>query len=113
MNAAPADGVYRRTCPLCEAMCGLRVSIEGGRVGKIRANPDDVWSRGYICPKGTTLGQLHHDPDRVRTPLVKENGAFREAGWKEAFERVAAGIQGVIEKYGIAAVAAYVEVTPA
>ncbi len=66
MTQLPADGVHVRTCPLCEAMCGLRVHVAAGRVTKIRANDDDVWSRGYLCPKGTTLGELHHD-DRLRT----------------------------------------------
>jgi anaerobic selenocysteine-containing dehydrogenase len=89
-------------------MCGLLVTVEGQRVAKIRPNPDDVWSKGYVCPKGTALGHLHHDPDRVRAPLVKEKGRFREVGWSEAFERVAEGIQGVIAKHGIAAVAPYV-----
>ena len=76
MAAVPPDGIHKRTCPLCEAMCGLLVHVEEGRVAKIRPNFDDVWSKGYICPKGTTLGHLHHDPDRVRTPLVKQDGRF-------------------------------------
>src|SRR5262245_51335612 len=38
--------------PLCEAMCGLRIEVEDGRVARFRPNHDDVWSRGYICPKG-------------------------------------------------------------
>jgi anaerobic selenocysteine-containing dehydrogenase len=40
-------------------MCGLRIQVEDGRVTRIRPNQEDVWSRGYICPKGTTLGELH------------------------------------------------------
>ena len=108
MAAVPPDGIHKRTCPLCEAMCGLLVHVEEGRVAKIRPNFDDVWSKGYICPKGTTLGHLHHDPDRVRTPLVKQDGRFREASWAEAFERVASGIQGVIREHGKAAVVPYV-----
>jgi anaerobic selenocysteine-containing dehydrogenase len=108
MSALPPNGIYKRTCPLCESMCGLLVHVEGGRVAKIRPNPDDVWSKGYICPKGTTLGDLHHDPDRVRTPLVKEAGEFREASWEEAFERAAEGIQSVIRRHGVAAVAPYI-----
>ena len=55
MSQAPDDGIYKRTCPLCETMCGLLVTVSDGQVEKIRPNPDDVWSKGYICPKGTTL----------------------------------------------------------
>ena len=61
-----ADGTYVKTCPLCEAMCGLRITVQDGRVEKIGANEDDVWSRGYICPKGTALGELLvNDADSV------------------------------------------------
>jgi len=105
----PADGVHVRTCPLCEAMCGLRVTTEAGHVTRIRPNDDDVWSKGFICPKGTALGELHHDPDRVRTPLIREpGGEFREASWEEALEATARGIQGVIARHGLGAVTAYI-----
>jgi len=89
-------------------MCGLRVRVENGRVTKIRANPEDVWSRGYLCPKGTTLGQVHHDPDRLRRPLVREADGFREVSWPQAFGRVEALLRPVIARHGLDAVTAYV-----
>ena len=46
------------------------------RVTRIRGDRDDVFSHGFICPKGSTLKQLHDDPDRVRTPLIKRDGVF-------------------------------------
>ena len=55
--------VYR-TCPLCEATCGLEITLEGDQVKHVRGDQQDVFSAGYICPKGTTLGALHDDPDR-------------------------------------------------
>src|SRR5437899_3213958 len=65
-----------RTCPLCEAMCGLEIEVEGDQVTRVRGDRDDVWSKGFICPKGASLGQLHHDPDRLRAPPVKPNGSL-------------------------------------
>ena len=59
------------TCPLCEAMCGLQVRVDGNEVTDIRGNRDDVWSRGHICPKGTSLAHLHTDPDRLRQPMIR------------------------------------------
>jgi anaerobic selenocysteine-containing dehydrogenase len=97
-----------KTCPLCEAMCGLRVSVENGKVSSIRPNPDDVWSEGYICPKGVALADLHADPDRLRRPLVKKNGQFQEVGWDEAFETIARGLAPVRERYGMAALSTYI-----
>jgi anaerobic selenocysteine-containing dehydrogenase len=59
------------------------------RVTRIRGDRDDVFSHGFICPKGSTLRQLHDDPDRVRRPLVKRDGEFVEVDWAEAFAEVA------------------------
>ena len=99
---------HLRTCPLCEAMCGLRIQVEDGRVTRIRPNHDDVWSRGYICPKGTTLGELHHDPDRLRAPLIRRNGTFVEATWSEAFAECERLLHGVVERHGKEALTYYV-----
>jgi anaerobic selenocysteine-containing dehydrogenase len=57
-----------RTCPLCEATCGLEVTHRDGKVIRIRGDRADVFSHGFICPKGSTLGKLDEDPDRLRTP---------------------------------------------
>ena len=97
-----------KTCPLCEAMCGLQVAVEDGAVTSIRPNPDDVWSRGYICPKGVALADLHADPDRLRRPLVKKGKSFQEVSWDEAFDEIARGLAPVREKYGMEAVSTYI-----
>ena len=65
------QSTHFRTCPLCEAMCGLEVQVTDGQVTRIRGDREDVWSKGYLCPKGTALGALHHDPDRVRVPMIR------------------------------------------
>ncbi len=54
----------------------------------VRGDRDDVFSHGFICPKGASLGELHADPDRLRTPLVRRRGELVEASWDEAFARV-------------------------
>jgi anaerobic selenocysteine-containing dehydrogenase len=101
------DGLHLYTCPLCEAMCGLEIQVADGRVAGIRPNREDTWSRGHICPKGASLGALHEDPDRIRTPMIKVDGQWREVGWGEAFRRCTELLAPVIEKYGIGAVTAY------
>ncbi len=77
-----------RICPLCEASCGLELGIEGDRVVSIRGNDADVLSRGFICPKGNALRELHDDPDRLRTPMIKRDGVHVEATWDEAFAEI-------------------------
>lgn len=102
------DGRHLHTCPLCEAMCGLEIQVENGSVASIRANKDDAWSRGHICPKGASLAALHDDPDRIRRPMIKIDGDWHEVSWDAAFRRCTEVLAPVIEKYGIAAVTAYI-----
>jgi anaerobic selenocysteine-containing dehydrogenase len=89
-----------RICPLCEATCGVLVSHEGGQVLQVRGNPDDIFSGGFICPKGVALGELHHDPRRLRTPMMRIDGELRPVGWDEAFDAIRTGLGGVIASVG-------------
>ncbi|MEU0370999.1 molybdopterin oxidoreductase family protein [Streptomyces sp. NPDC006283] len=98
--AAQGARTALRICPLCEATCGLTLTIEGTRVTRARGDRDDVFSRGFICPKGASFGELDSDPDRLRSPLVRENGALREATWAEAFDLIAARIRPLLEEHG-------------
>ncbi|MGA9859957.1 MAG: molybdopterin-dependent oxidoreductase [Solirubrobacteraceae bacterium] len=74
-----------RTCPLCEATCGLELKLDGESIVSIRGDAQDVFSHGFVCPKGAALKALHEDPDRVSTPLIRDGERFREASWDEAF----------------------------
>jgi anaerobic selenocysteine-containing dehydrogenase len=84
------------TCPLCEATCGLEITFEGDVVARVTGDPRDVFSHGFICPKGGSLGALHHDPDRLRTPLVRRDGELVEATWHEAFEEIDRRLQPIL-----------------
>ncbi len=87
--------VHYRTGPLCEATCGLEITMRGDTVKRIRGDRDDVFSRGFICPKGSTLKQIQEDPDRLRAPLVRRNGELVEVTWDEAWAAVADGLARV------------------
>jgi anaerobic selenocysteine-containing dehydrogenase len=101
-----------RTCPLCEAGCGLEIALHrtngAQRVGRIRGDRDDVFSHGFICPKGSTLRQLQEDPDWLRRPLVKRDGRFEPATWDEAFAEVERRLLPILERHGRDAAGIYV-----
>ncbi|MCX4425313.1 molybdopterin oxidoreductase family protein [Streptomyces mirabilis] len=99
-GATPDSRTALRVCPLCEATCGLTLTIEGTRVTGARGDRDDVFSKGFICPKGASFGAADGDPDRLRTPLVRMDGELREATWQEAFDAIAAGLGPIVEQYG-------------
>jgi anaerobic selenocysteine-containing dehydrogenase len=96
-----------RTCPLCEATCGLRITLDEDRVTDVRGDREDVFSHGFICPKGATLGDLDQDPDRLSGPLIRRDGELVPASWEEAFAEVERGLAKVRAEYGDNAVALY------
>jgi anaerobic selenocysteine-containing dehydrogenase len=97
-----------RTCPICDAVCGLRLTLDGaGRVTSVKGDPDAPFSGGYICPKGASLGKLDEDPDRLRTPLVRKEGEWHEATWEEAFGLVEQGLSRIVAEHGRDALAVY------
>ncbi|GAA2348751.1 molybdopterin oxidoreductase family protein [Streptomyces cuspidosporus] len=97
-----------RICPLCEATCGLTLTIgEEGRVTGARGDGDDVFSRGFICPKGASFGQVDADPDRLRQPWVRRGGRLEPASWDEAFAAVEAGLAPLLAEHGPRATAVF------
>ncbi len=95
-----SETIHHRICPLCEACCGLELKVRDGRVISIRGHDSDVFSAGYICPKGVALKDLHEDPDRLRAPLIKRNGEFEEASWDEAFAEIERRLPPLLAAHG-------------
>ncbi|MCX6389372.1 MAG: molybdopterin-dependent oxidoreductase, partial [Solirubrobacterales bacterium] len=97
MPTKDAQRIAYRTCPLCEATCGLELTLEGDRVVKVKGDSEDVFSKGFICPKGASFGKLIEDPDRLTTPMVRDSsGELKPATWDQAFERVAEGLGPIL-----------------
>lgn len=94
------ESTHHRICPLCEACCGLELKVREGKVISIRGHDSDVFSAGYICPKGVALKDLHEDPDRLRTPLIKRNGEFVPASWDEAFAEIERRLPPILAQHG-------------
>ncbi|MFB9314499.1 molybdopterin-dependent oxidoreductase [Nocardioides plantarum] len=106
-------GTRLGVCNLCEAICGLELTLEDGAVTGIRGNPDDPLSRGYICPKGVSLADVYTDPDRLRRPVRRVPGpdgaadTWEELGWEEALDLVADRLAATISEHGGDAVGVY------
>ncbi|RSM69772.1 molybdopterin-binding oxidoreductase [Actinoplanes sp. ATCC 53533] len=106
MTAADTHTAFR-TCPLCEAACGLELTVRDDRIVAARGDREHVFSHGFICPKGATFGELAADPDRLRRPLVRRDGRHEEVSWDEAFRVIEQGLRPIIERHGPNAVAVY------
>lgn len=76
--------IATRTCHICEANCGILVEFRGNEVHAIRGDPDDVLSRGHICPKATAIADLETDPDRLRSPVKRTRDGWEPVTWEAA-----------------------------
>lgn len=99
------EAVALRICPFCEACCGLELRIREGQVVGVRGRAADVFSAGYLCPKGAALKDLHADPDRLRAPLIRRGGRLVEVGWEEAFAEIERRLPPIAAEHGRDAVA--------
>jgi predicted molibdopterin-dependent oxidoreductase YjgC len=77
----------------------MDVSVKDGRIVKV-TGADAVPNDGKLCVKGRFGWNFVHHPDRLQTPLIKENGAFREAGWDEALDLVASRLREIRDREG-------------
>jgi anaerobic selenocysteine-containing dehydrogenase len=79
---------HYRTCHLCEATCGLEITTKGDAIVRIRGDRDDVFSKGFICPKGSSIKDFDADPDRVQHPMIRNGETWRQVSWDEAFAEI-------------------------
>src|SRR4051812_41246933 len=95
------------TCMLCEAVCGISVEVENGRLVSVRGDRDDPFSQGHICPKAAALGDIHDDPNRVREPLRRVGDRFVPVPWDEALDEAATRLAQVQKQHGRNALGMY------
>jgi anaerobic selenocysteine-containing dehydrogenase len=81
--------------------------MRGREIVRVRGDRDDVFSHGFVCPKGTALKSLEADRDRLRAPVVRRGDTWHEVSWAEAWAEVERGLTSVMEQHGRHAVALY------
>lgn len=102
------DRLVFRTCNVCEAMCGMAITVSDGRITGIRPDEADVFSRGHICPKGPAMREVLEDPDRLRHPVRRTPSGWQRVSWDEAFAETATRLRELRAAHGPDAVGLYV-----
>ncbi|MDO3394862.1 molybdopterin-dependent oxidoreductase [Nocardioides sp. SOB44] len=104
----------RTFCRICEVHCGLVVDVEGSpgvgdgeRVVKVRPDREHPVTKGYCCVKGLGLGALHHDEDRVETPLKRVDGELVPITWEQANREIGARVRALVGEHGPRAIGMY------
>jgi anaerobic selenocysteine-containing dehydrogenase len=107
MSNALNNSVHYRACNLCEAICGIEITVQADQHLDIRGDKDDPFSLGYICPKARALQDLHYDKDRLRHPVRRTSQGWQRIGWDEAFDEVAQNLKRITRKHGKNSIATY------
>ena len=76
-------------CPYCGTGCGLNFVVKDDKIVGVEPYKRHPVNEGKVCPKGNFGYEFINREDRLTTPLIKENGEFREASWDEALDLVA------------------------
>ena len=89
----------RSTCTYCGVGCQIDIHTKNDRIIKV-TGADTIPNRGRLCVKGRFGWHFVHHPERLKTPLIKENGQFRKASWEEALDLVARRLREIKEEHG-------------
>lgn len=100
----------RTFCGICEAICGVEIVVDNGRVTSIEPDRNHPVSRGFICTKGVNYTDILYDPERVTAPLVRraDGTGFDEISWDEALDGIAERMKQIIAKHGRHAIGSYI-----
>jgi anaerobic selenocysteine-containing dehydrogenase len=107
MTTADKSSVHYRACNLCEAICGIEVTVQADQRLDVRGDKDDPFSRGYICPKAVALQDLHYDKDRLKYPVRRTRHGWQRLGWDEAFDEVTQNLKRIHATFGRNSIATY------
>src|SRR5688500_17014840 len=107
MTTAPNSSPHYRACNLCEAICGIEITVGADEHLDIRGDKEDPFSRGYICPKAVALQDLHYDKDRLKYPVRRTPDGWKRLSWDEAFDEVARNLKRIHAAYGRNSIATY------
>jgi len=91
-------------CPYCGCGCNITLHVARNEVIRVSSRPDSM-NEGWLCMKGRFGFKFNSSPDRLKHPLIKRNGRFEEASWKEALDYVAQRLGEIKERHGADAIA--------
>ncbi len=95
-------------CRICEALCGLEVDVEDGRISDIRPDPAHVATRGFGCLKGLRQHKMYGSPDRLLWAERRSGARWSRLGYAQAIAEVGAKVRAIVDRHGPDSVAMYV-----
>ena len=87
-------------CPYCACGCSLTIGSKEGEIRRVFSDPENGPSDGNLCAKGRFGWDFVDHPERIKTPLLRVNGIFKEASWEEALRWVAQELERIKDRFG-------------
>ena len=88
------------TCTFCGVGCGIYLETAGNRIVGVYPSMSHPTNEGRICVRGWNVHEVASSPDRLKLPLLRRNGQFREVGWDEALDFVTARLRAIRDQHG-------------
>jgi anaerobic selenocysteine-containing dehydrogenase len=108
MTSSTNIRTHFRACNLCEAICGLEITVnDQNEILTIKGDEKDPFSRGHICPKAVGMKDIYLDKNRLKQPVRRTNEGWETISWEEAFTEVTAKFKSIQAQYGKDAVGVY------
>jgi anaerobic selenocysteine-containing dehydrogenase len=108
MTSSTNTRTHFRACNLCEAICGLEITVnEQNEILTIKGDEKDPFSRGHICPKAVGLKDIYLDKNRLKQPIRRTKTGWETISWEEAFTEVTAKFKAIQAQHGKDAVGVY------
>lgn len=95
-------------CRICEALCGLEVDVEDGRVTDIRPDDAHVATAGFGCTKGLKQHKMFDSPDRLRFPMKRSGSDWQRISWDQALYEIGEKVKKIRGETGPNSIAMYV-----
>ncbi|MDX2302725.1 MAG: molybdopterin-dependent oxidoreductase [Microscillaceae bacterium] len=95
-------------CRICEALCGLEINLENGKITQIRPDENHVATRGFACAKGLKQHKLYESPDRLKYPMKRVGTEFQRISWEQAFQEIGEKVHTIRKELSPDSIAMYV-----
>ena len=103
-----SDGTHSTFCRICEALCGLQVTVEDNRVTQVHPDREHLTTHGFSCPKGLKQAQFYDSPDRLDYPMKRTGTKWERVSWEQALEEIGAKVKQLRGDHGPDSLAMYV-----
>lgn len=88
------------TCSYCGCGCGLYLQVLDGRITHTLPSKTSPVNEGKLCVKGWYIHEFIQHPNRLKRPLLRQNGELQEVTWDSALDHAAEQLKRIRDTHG-------------